>query len=232
MAFDFLKKIFGWKNSSSKTSELNSLMNQMMKGIFPNGSDQMERELSELASLLGVPSAKIRGTFNYACSRAFIGNCDKEILIKGISRHDDGLSKSQIETFAKFVFAKLLKQRAGLSEGPLLESSLSALGFTSDNGGYLYDEIPGGTGEFGLCKNNPIPVNGIMANESYLKSLMTSDGMNISWSRLGSCGADNIDNPVDIYKIKDSSGNERATIYISPYHPSTSHKAPKGYKFK
>lgn len=232
MAFNFLKKLFGGGNSSNKSSELNSVMAQMMKNVFPNGSSQMENELSELASILGVPTSKIRGTFGYACSRAFLGNCDKEKLIMGIARHDDGLSQAQIDKFAKYVFAKYLKQSAGLPEGPILEASLAAIGFTGDNGGFTYDEIPGGTGEFGLCINNPVPVNGIMANETYLSRLVTSDGMNITWTRLGSGGADNIDNPIDIYQIKDSLGNERPTIYISSYHPSTSNKAPKGYKMK
>lgn len=233
MAFEFLKKLFGGgKKSSGKSSELNSLMAQMMKDIFPDGANQMERELSELASILGVPTSKIRGTFNYACSRAFMGNCDKQTLVFGISRHKDGLSEAQVEKFAKYIFAKLLKQRAGVPDGPFLESSLNAMGFNDDNGGYRYDEIPGGKGEFGICINNPVPVNGILANESYLKRLITSDGMSISWNRMGSGGAENIDNPIDIYKITDSFGRERPTIYISPYHPSTSTKAPKGYKFK
>lgn len=233
MAFEFLKKIFGGaKKSSSKSSELNSLMAQMMKDIFPDGANQMKKELTELASILGVPTSKIRGTFNYACSRAFMGNCDKETLVFGIARHKDGLSDAQVAKFAKFVFAKLLKQRAGLPAGPLLDASLNAMGFTDDNSGYRYDEIPGGTGEFGISINNPVPVNGILANESYLKSLITSDGLSISWTRVGSGGADNIESPIDIYKITDSMGRERPTIYISPYHSSTSKKAPRGYKFK
>lgn len=233
MAFEFIKRIFGGsKKSSNKSSELNALMIQMMKDIFPDGANQMESELAELASILGVPASKISGTFNYACSRAFMGNCDKETLVVGIARHKDGLSDAQIEKFAKYIFAKLLKQRAGLPAGPLLDASLSAMGFTDDNSGYRYDEIPGGTGEFGICINNPVPVNGILANESYLKSLVTSAGLEISWNRVGSGGADNIDNPIDIYKITDSMGHECPTIYISPYHSSTSKKAPRGYKFK
>ena len=111
-------------------------------------------------------------------------------------------------------------------------TSRNLFGIKDNNKGDNYDEIPEGKGEFGICISNPVPINGISANESYLKKLITSDGMTISWKRKGSGLAENIDKPIDIYSIIDSSGSERPTIYISPYHPSTSTKAPVGYKFK
>lgn len=233
MAFSFLKKIFGNSFSSHGSSELNTLMEQMQKDIFPNGVSQQKHELEELAGILGVPSSKISGTFSYACSRAFLGNCDKETLVTGIARHKDGLSDEQIEKFAKYVFTKLVKQKSGITEPAFIDAFLNAQGFlTDDYGGIKYDEIPGGYGEFGLSINNPVPVNGIMSSERYLSRLITSDGLSIKWNRLGSGGADNIDNPIDIYNITDEKGNKRPTIYISPYHPSTSNKAPKGYNIK
>lgn len=233
MAFNFLKKLFGGGNSSGLPKELNVFMEQMQKDIFPNGISQQKQELEELANILGVPSSRISGTFSYACSRAFLGDCDKETLVTGIARHKDGLSDSQIEKFAKYVFTKLFKQKSGITDPEFIKQFLNAQGFLFDNyGGLKYDEIPGGYGEFGLSINNPVPVNGILSSEKYLSRLITSDGLSIKWNRLGSGGADNIDNPIDIYNITDEKGNKRSTIYISPYHPSTSNKTPKGYIFK
>lgn len=233
MAFGFLKKMFGGKQSSGLPKELSAFMEQMQKDIFPNGIEQQKKELSEVAGILGVPAARISGTFSYACSRAFMGNCDKDTLINGIARHKDGLSDSQIEKFARYIFTKLIKQKEGISDPVFIEESLNALGFLKDNyGGIKYDEIPGGYGDFGITITNPVPANGIPSSDKYLSRLVTSDGLKIKWHRLGSGGADNIDNPIDIYNISDENGKARETIYISPYHPSTSNKAPKGYKFK
>lgn len=232
MAFNFLKKLLG-RSSSGHSDGLNKLMEQIHKDVFPNGISQQKQELEELADILGVPASRISGTFSYACSRAFIGNCDKETLVTGIAHHKDGLSEAQIEKFAKYVFTKLVRQKSGITDQTFIDAFLNAQGFLSDNyGGIMYDEIPGGYGEFGLSINNPVPVNGILSSDRYLSRLITSDGFAIKWNRLGSGGAENIDNPIDIYNVTDERGGKRATIYISPYHPSTSKKAPKGYKFK
>ena len=233
MAFGFLKKLFGKERSSGLPKELNEYLAKIQKDVFPNGIEQQKAELIEVANLIGVRPERIINTFSYACSRAFIGDCDKDTLIAGISRHKDGLSIIQIEKFARFVFTKLIKQRTGVSDPVFIEESLNALGFLKDNyGGLQYDEIPGGFGEYGITITNPVPVNGIPSSGKYLSRLVTSDGLNIKWNRLGSGCADNIDNPIDIYVITDEKGQSRDTIYISPYHPSTSNKAPKGYRIR
>ena len=230
---NIFKSLFGNKRSSGSSKELDGVMKQIQEKVFPGGTSQQLKELNEVAELLGVQPSRIQGTFMYACSRAFIGNCDKETLVTGITRHNDGLSESQIEKFAKYVFTKLIKQTTGITEPVFIEEFLNAQGFLKDNyGGITYDEIPGGFGEFGLSINNPVPVNGILSSEKYLTRLVTTDGLSIKWHRLGSGGADNIDKPIDVYNITDEQGNKRDTIYISPYHPCTSNKAPKGYKFK
>ena len=127
----------------------------------------------------------------------------------------------------------MFKQKSGITDPEFIKQFLNAQGFLLDNyGGLKYDEIPGGYGEFGLSINNPVPVNGILSSDKYLSRLLTSDGLAIKWTRLGSSRADNIDNPIDIYDITDERGSKRDKIYISPYHPSTSNKAPKGYRLK
>jgi hypothetical protein len=222
------------KNSSSGVpKELSGMMSQLDSVVFPDGPIQVLEELNELSEILGVPTSRIEGTYKYACTRAFLGNCDKETLIRGIKRHEIGLSDRQINLFAKFVFSKLLKQKSKIDDPAFLEATLSALGFMPDNnGGLEYDEIPGAFGSFGIESTNPVPVNGILSSNAYLSKLMTDDGLTISWERVGSMGADNIDKPIDCYKITDSKGQRRPNIYISAYHSCTSKKAPKGYKFK
>ena len=101
-----------------------------------------------------------------------------------------------------------------------------------DNKGLEYDEIPGAFGDFGIESTNPVPVNGVLSSNNYLSKLVTDDGLAISWERLCSMKADNIDNLIDCYRITDSKGQARQYIYISGYHSCTSKKAPKGYKFK
>ncbi|MAO71168.1 MAG: hypothetical protein CMD02_01505 [Flavobacteriales bacterium] len=92
------------------------------------------------------------------------------------------------------------------------------------------DEIPQGSGEFGLDIKNPVPVKTIPGNEIYLKRLRTIDGENITWKRDGSREINEIWGNIDVYNIFDSSGNKISTIYISPYHWKISQKAPKGFK--
>lgn len=93
------------------------------------------------------------------------------------------------------------------------------------------DEIPEGIGEFGLDITNPIPVNTIFGNTSYLGRLITEDDREISYERRGSGGAKNIKGPVDIYEIS-ADGEKIATLYIHPYNKRNSGKAPKGFKMK
>lgn len=93
------------------------------------------------------------------------------------------------------------------------------------------DMIPGGTGEFGYEKTNPIPVNTIIGNTVYLDRLRTPDGTKVRYERLGSTHAENINCPVDIYNIFDGE-IKIATLYISPYNKKNSSLAPKGFKLE
>ncbi|OCG61011.1 hypothetical protein [Gilliamella sp. Nev3-1] len=92
------------------------------------------------------------------------------------------------------------------------------------------NEIAQGFGEFGLSITNPIPVNSIQGIEDYLSHLRLDNGTKISWKRIGSTGADNISNIIDIYEIMTYKGETITDLYISPYHLKTSNKAPKGFK--
>ena len=92
------------------------------------------------------------------------------------------------------------------------------------------DKIPQGSGEFGLDIKNPVPVREISGEEIYLSRLRTNNDEKITWKREGSTQTKEIWGCIDIYTIFVGEINKIATIYISPYHLKTSHKAPKGFK--
>ncbi|RLD51189.1 MAG: hypothetical protein DRI94_06690 [Bacteroidetes bacterium] len=90
------------------------------------------------------------------------------------------------------------------------------------------EEIPEGIGEFGLTATNPVPVKGLVNDRIYLNKLRTVEGKKVEYIRLSSTKTQNIEMPVDIYKIS-VDGSYLTKIYISPYHKKTSTKAPKGF---
>jgi hypothetical protein len=94
--------------------------------------------------------------------------------------------------------------------------------------GCTSDEMPEGTGEFGLEPTNPIPVNTVQGSILYLGGLRAPDGTRVNNERLGSLKVDNIQKPIDKYLISHEDGSEIAIIYISPYQAKNSKKAPKG----
>lgn len=95
--------------------------------------------------------------------------------------------------------------------------------------GTTEDVHPKGIGRFGYDATNPIPTNNIFGSRAYLNRLRDKNGNRIEYERLGSTGVDNIENPIDKYKIMDSNGFELGIIYISPYQQSISKKAPDGF---
>ena len=105
----------------------------------------------------------------------------------------------------------------------------------ADTPGFFFQQclrVDEGFGEFGLDVTNPIPVQGIISNEVYLKKLVTIDGSEIHWEREGSTKTENIKNAIDIYKIFDSGGRLITKLFISPYHKRISNKIPKGFMLK
>jgi hypothetical protein len=92
------------------------------------------------------------------------------------------------------------------------------------------DEIPNGIGEFGLDKSNPIPVYGVPEGKAYLARLTFENGDSLSYSRIGSSRAANIHGIIDAYSIRNQDNEEKAIIYICPYHLKTSSKSPEGFR--
>ena len=115
-----------------------------------------------------------------------------------------------------------------IDKNPILKLQKEYFGEMSKSG-TDQDVIPWGVGEFGLEVTNPIPVCGIFGSRSYFSRLVTINGDRVKYERVGSTQAQNIDYPIDAYKIT-VNNIEIATLYISPYHKKNSNKAPKGFK--
>lgn len=99
--------------------------------------------------------------------------------------------------------------------------------------GLSVDELPGGYGEFGLVKTNPIPTNFSFGSDEYLSNIRTIDGKPIKFSGIGSVSAENFpDSPIDMYQIESSTGNKLSNFYICMYHKRNSNKAPEGFYLK
>ena len=92
------------------------------------------------------------------------------------------------------------------------------------------DEMPGGTGEFGMNPDNPVPCRTIVGSMAYLASLRAADGSKVTAERLGSHGSNVSSSPVDCYLIRHADGRELAKIFISPYQGRVSRKAPQGFR--
>ena len=92
------------------------------------------------------------------------------------------------------------------------------------------DEIPQGTGTFGLDKTNPVPVYGVPENEKYLSKLRLSNGDRIRWRRIKSLEIASINKPIDEYEIFNMNG-DTITLYIF-LHTILKHQgiAPAGFK--
>ena len=90
-------------------------------------------------------------------------------------------------------------------------------------------ELPGVFGEYGLSPSNPIPTKTILGSTSYLERLRTPDGEKVLFERIGSFPSEVTAQPVDGYAIKNPSGVELATLYLSPYQKRNSGKIPRGF---
>ena len=122
----------------------------------------------------------------------------------------------------KFIFRSNLQK---LSDGAIV--------FLNEYKKFSYgvglDQMPEGYGEFGIEITNPIPTSSIPENRYYLDRLRTIDNSTITYERIGSMQAENIQFLIDGYRIF-ANGKEIATLYLCPYNATTSTKAPKGFK--
>lgn len=92
------------------------------------------------------------------------------------------------------------------------------------------DEMPGGSGPFGLCPTNPIPVNAHEGNTVYLERLRTIQGQRIMYHRIGSVGSsNNLPGVIDEYEILAFDGSVHCRMYFNMYFPRRSRRTPEGF---
>lgn len=128
-----------------------------------------------------------------------------------------------------FNFLKPKKQKTRPEDASQAAQALHNIMSSMCENGCDADEIPHGQGEFGLSVTNPIPAHTPIGSNSYLDRLHTSNGDRVTYVRKGSTSAPISVHPIDQYLITNSSGEQIATLYISPYHKRNSNKAPEGF---
>lgn len=214
------------KNNNLSENE-NDLMDKVAAVLF-GGIDKMREQISELDTLLGhkYNIKYVANALTWMTSR-YVRSDDKSInaLVKEgqMRRHDNKFSYDDAVKIYNFVVKK-----QALQIPDSLSALLNSYGLNNNNGSTT-DVIPGAFGEYGYCPTNPIPTKGIPANEIYLRRLALLSGEQFHWKRIGSTGANNIKNPIDMYDIISDTGESLCTIYISPYQNIISNKAPKGF---
>lgn len=223
--FDLFKK-------KKQDDKLSQLMGELQAKMFPGGQVEIRKQVEELYSMLSgrYSLETIQGTLQYMTA-LFTVSQDKSaerIVKKGaMNRPDNKFNESDALLIYKYVIKQHLLRQFGNCDKPLFDYFYGSIGNIEN--GCTTDIIPGGFGEYGLCKSNPIPVKGIPASEIYLKELSLENGEKIQWHRIGSTGSDNINGPIDMYAIKTLSGEDVCVLYISPYQSTISQKAPKGF---
>jgi hypothetical protein len=92
------------------------------------------------------------------------------------------------------------------------------------------DQIPEGQGEFGRSETNPVPVNGVEGARIYLNRLRSMSGSGIFYHRISSISPKGVPFMVDKYHVVTAAGDFETFLYICPYYPRRSLKAPAGFK--
>lgn len=224
--FDIFKK-------NKKQSELAKVMNQLQGQMFPGGKSEVMAQVNEVKKLLSgnYPMDAITGTFTYMTTMFTVTqdkSAERVVRQGALRRPHNQISEEDAMTMYKYIVRRHLIQNFGTCDDMMFNTFYAAIGNSED--GCKTDVIPEGYGEYGLCSTNPVPVRGIASSEVYLGKLRLENGEAIKWQRVGSTGAPNIKNSIDIYRIHTVSGREVGLIYISPYQATTSKIAPKGYK--
>jgi hypothetical protein len=143
-----------------------------------------------------------------------------------------GLFRKQTKTAQDEMFKEMAKLLSSVERGPeyqaqrdLYDSMINSMCAN----GVDSDEMPGGTGEFGLAATNPVPCKTVFGSIAYLSRLRAPDGRKVLYSRIGSVRSPASAHPIDKYEIGHPLGKKLADLYISPYGKRNSGKAPRGF---
>lgn len=232
--FDFLKP-----NKPQKNSELEDWTKKALKEIFPNGEIDINERTNSLLKILNnsIDRNTARTIVTRSSSICYTSNLRNAFDEERLKQHLSGyclqyFNDNTLRQFYILLIDTVLKPKE-LDWPSMMPNEFAQLILSqikSNPQATVSNEIYGAIGEFGLEPSNPVPVYGVPSNEVYLRRLRTLDGMPIKWERIGSMRHDDINEPIDNYRILNSNGVKITNIYISPYHLHTSLKAPKGFK--
>ena len=139
----------------------------------------------------------------------------------------DWLSKWKEKRALKRIFAKadnILNNDD--YQNSLMNSLMNGMFITRMHKGGAVDVIQNAKGEFGRSITNPIPVNGILGEITYLSRLRTNSDEKVFFHRLGSMET------IDVYEMVSVSGNLWDILYLDMYHTRKTRLAPSGYKLQ
>ncbi len=220
------KEFLSDTNLENKKRTSENMFEEIYQQSFPGGDRQIQKMTEEIIRL---SNRKLNE--NIAKSILFKAQILKSTepfsllrLIEGVSV-DSPLNKDEMAS----VLAYLLY---GSTDEELVKTT--EIGFNLDKIGCGDDVLPDAIGEFGLNSRNPILVHGVFSVDFYQRSLVTADGRELNWERLGTSG-DPIEKkigPVDVYKVSTDDDSFSQKLYISPYNKTISKIAPKGFVFK
>ena len=224
--FDFFKR----KSRKSSLSNEESELMDKMAGLLFGGMSQMKSQVDELSKLYGGrhSAGEVANILTWMTMR-FKREDDKSIsaIVDNGQMHrpNNKFSREDAIIAYKYIAEKSLVKAFPNADSMVFNMMMESLG--NNENGATTDVIPGAYGEYGLCATNPIPTRGIPSNEAYLRRLALKSEEEFHWTRKGSCGAPNIQHPIDMYDIITNNGGTVCTIYISPYHKVISSTAPK-----
>jgi len=207
---------------------LYKLMQEMDKKIFPNGRKDIEDGINELLRILNhrVDKKTAETILLKSSSICYTTSLNDEFSIERLRQH---LARYALQYFDEQALRNFYNYLLSKNERAGLLSALKEFSQISNPNGTDQNEMPEGYGEFGLEITNPIPTSSIPQNRFYLDSLRTIDNSTITYDRIGSMKAENIQPLIDGYRIF-ANGKQIAILYICPYNKKTSTKAPKGFK--
>ena len=224
----FLK--MGWEDVAIPYFDfcINDLMKKMEKEFFPNGEKDIEEGTNELLRILNhrIDEKTARSILLKSSSICYTTSLNDEFSIIRLKEH---LAPYALHYFDNQALNDFYAHLLSKNRRAYLFNAAKEFSKISNPDGTDKEEMPESYGEFGLEITNPIPTSSIPQNIFYLDRLRTIDNIAITYDRIGSTRAQNIQLPIDVYEIF-VNGKHTTKLYICPYNKKTSTKAPKGFK--
>ena len=161
--FDFFKK-----KSNNPYDNLPPAFQKAFAVLFPNGVDDHQRQLKELATYYcsKYEQQEIDSNLIFILS-GYLITCDTKTreaaISKVLARPNNRIIKSEVEYLYDYALDNHPKLK-GLVVAKEIMDTLSSDGCSTDT-------IPGGIGVFGYSSDNPIPTEGVIGIYDYLSRL-------------------------------------------------------------